>query len=279
MTGYINLSDFLLDRLKSLSNTRISLDLFEDAVLKSNYCSQEEFNKSMKFLLDSDKIEYKVDKNGIYVEIKNRGHSPWVNIPVGRSEYPDSYNPGDTDPCIVPSENSIPYATNDSGGWSTISNIRWYAGGSVGCDWNLTDGQPIVGSESQYNFILNVPVMSIEVPENSRTSISMGIRSFEYTKTDHSPIINSVTMSYPITYSESYDVTISGSFKVTIPWDNLETIGFLINRIEGSNRFPPFLIKFESEQYKCQLESVEYYGHHVNHQREYKFRFSGSRIQ
>lgn len=98
MTGYINLSDFLLDRLKSLSNTRISLDLFEDSILKFDLYSQEEFNKSMKFLLDSDKIEYKVDKYGIRVEVKNRSHSP--------------------------SENPIPYTTSDSGGWSTITNFR-----------------------------------------------------------------------------------------------------------------------------------------------------------
>lgn len=280
MTGYINLSDFLLNQLKSFSNARISLDLFEDSILKSNLCSQEEFNKSMKFLLDSDKIEYKVDKNGIYVEIKNRGHSPWVNIPVGRSEYPDSYNPGDTDPCIVPSENSIPYATNDSGGWSTISNIRWYAGGSVGCDWNLTDGQLIVGSESQYNFILNVPTMTIEISENPER---IPIESFQYARNINVPSEFYSTTFGRQYYQEPIDIqgaTISGSFKIILPLDDTDSIKFLINRAEGYVNLKRFLVKFESEQYDCLIDSVEFnYNTNGRYNNEYTFRFSGSIIQ
>ncbi len=263
MTGYINLSDFLLDRLKSLSNTRISLDLFEDAVLKSNYCSQEEFNKSMKFLLDSDKIEYKVDKYGIRVEVKNRSHSPWVNIPVGRMECPDSYNPGDTDP---------------SGGWSTVSNFRWYTNGSVSTNWDLTDGQLIVGSDPRYKFILNVPTMSIEVPENSER---IPIKSFQYTRTNDTP-----REFYSTTFERQYyqepidqEIIISGSFKIRLPLDDTDSIKFLISRTDGNINLLRFLVKFESEQYKCQLESLEYCGNHEDHQREYKFRFSGSKIQ
>ena len=279
MTGYINLSDFLLDQLKLYSNTKIYLNLFEKAVLKSNYCSQEEFNRSMKFLLDSDKIEYKVDKNGIYVEIKNRGHSPWVNIPVGRSEYPDSYNPGDTDPCIVPSENSIPYATNDSGGWSTISNIRWYAGGSVGCDWNLSNSQLIVGSEPEYKFILDVSAMSITVSENSER---IPIESFNYTKTND----NSDYSVYSITFGRQYqqqpinqsETTIAGHFKIILPLDDTESIKFLVDRSRGTVCYQIFLIKINDEQYKCQIESMEFNYNCIPYN-EYKFRFSGSRIQ
>ena len=249
MTGYINLSDFLLDRLKSLSNTRISLDLFEDSILKSDLYSQEEFNKSMKFLLDSDKIEYKVDKNGIYVEIKNRGHSP--------------------------SENSIPYATSDSGGWSTISNLRWYTSGSVSTNWDLTDGQLIVGSEPRYKFILNVPTMSIEVPENSER---ISIRSLEYTRNIDIPRVFYSTTFEPRSYYDPVE-TVSGSFKIRLPLDDTDSIKFLISRTDGNINLLRFLVKFESEQYKCQLESWEYCRNPENHQREYKFIFSGSRIQ
>ena len=254
MTGYINLSDFLLDRLKSLSNTRISLDLFEDSILKSDLYSQEEFNKSMKFLLDSDKIEYKVDKNGIYVEIKNRGHSP--------------------------SENSIPYATSDSGGWSTISNLRWYTSGSVSTNWDLTDGQLIVGSEPRYKFILNVPTMSIEVPENSER---ISIRSLEYTRNIDIPREFYSTTFERQYYQEPIDIqgaTISGSFKIILPLDNTDSIGFLINQTEGYVNLKRFLIKFESEQYDCLIDSVEFnYNTNGRYNNEYTFRFSGSRIQ
>ena len=264
MTGYINLSDFLLNRLKSLSNTRISLDLFEDAVLKSDYCSQEEFNESMKFLLDSDKIEYKVDKNGIYVEIKNRGHSPWVNISVGRSEYPDSYNSGDTDP---------------SGGWSTVSNFRWYTNGSISTNWGLTDGQLIVGSELRYKFIFDVPTMSIEVPENSER---IPIKSFQYTRTNDTPREFYSTAFERQYYQEPIDqgATISGSFKIILPLDETDVIGFLIYRTEGYVNLKRFLVKFESEQYDCQIVSIEYnYATNGISNNEYTFRFSGSRIQ
>lgn len=274
----INLSDFLLDRLKSISNTRISLDLFEDAVLKSNYCSQDEFNISMKFLLDSDKIEYKVDKDGIRVEVKNRSHSPWVNIPVGRMECPDSYNPGNTDPCIVPSENSIPYATSDSGGWSTVTNFRWYTNGSVSTNWDLTDGQLIVGSDSRYKFILNVPTMTIEVPENSER---ISIDSFQYTRNIDTP-----SEFYSTTFGRQYyqeptdrGATISGRFKITLPLDGTDSIGFLINRTEGYVNLKRFLVKFESEQYDCLTDSIEFnYNTNGISNNEYTVRFSGSRI-
>lgn len=281
MTGYINLSDFLLDRLKSLSNTRISLDLFEDAVLKSNYCSQEEFNKSMKFLLDSDKIEYKVDKNGIYVEIKNRGHSPWVNIPTGTihtGRYdPPSYELEDRDPCIVPSENSIPYAISDSGGWSTITNFRWYTNGSVSTNWDLTDGQLIVGSDPQYKFILNVPTMTIEVPENSER---FSIRSLEYTYNIDSSAFYSTTFGRQY-YQEPIDqgATISGSFKIRLLLDDIDSIKVLVDQSNGSVYYPLLLIKTDRNQYNCQIESVEYSTTGEEYYNEYKFRFSGSRIQ
>ena len=280
MTGYINLSDFLLDRLKSLLNTRISLDLFEDSILKSDLCSQEEFNKSMKFLLDSDKIEYKVDKYGIRVEVENRSHSPWVNIPVGRMECPDSYNPGDTDPCIVPSENLIPYAISDSGGWSTVSNFRWYTNGSISTNWDLTDGQLIVGSDPRYKFILNVPTMIIEVPENSER---IPIKSFQYTRTNDTPREFYSTTFERQYYQEPIDIqgaTISGSFKIILPLDNTDSIGFLINQTEGYVNLKRFLIKFESEQYDCLIDSVEFnYNTNGRYNNEYTFRFSGSRIQ
>ena len=264
MTGYINLSDFLLDRLKSLSNTRISLDLFEDAVLKSNYCSQEEFNKSMKFLLDSDKIEYKVDKYGIRVEVENRSHSPWVNIPVGRDSIVDRNT----------------YATSDSGGWSTVSNFRWYTNGSVSTNWDLTDGQLIVGSESRYKFILNVPTMIIEVPENPER-ISIG--SLKYTRNINVPSEFYSTTFERQYYQEPIDIqgaTISGSFKIILPLDNTDSIGFLINQTEGYVNLKRFLIKFESEQYDCLIDSVEFnYNTNGRYNNEYTFRFSGSRIQ
>ena len=270
MTGYINLSDFLLNQLKSLSNTRISLDLFEDAVLKSNYCSQEEFNKSMKFLLDSDKIEYKVDKNGIYVEIKNRDHSPWVNIPVGRSEYPDSYNPGDTDSCVIPQ--------NDDNRFSTISNFRWYTNGSVSTNWNIIDGQLIVGSESRYKFILNVPTMTIEVPENSER---IPIESFQYTRTNDTPREFYSTTFGRQYYQEPIDqgATISGSFKIRLLLDDIDSIKVLVDQSNGSVYYPLLLIKTDRNQYNCQIESVEYSTTGEEYYNEYKFRFSGSRIQ
>ncbi len=278
MTGYINLSDFLLDRLKSLSNTRISLDLFEDAVLKSNYCSQEEFNKSMKFLLDSDKIEYKVDKNGIYVEIKNRGHSPWVNIPVGRIESRDYYNSEESDPCIVPSENSIPYATSDSDGWSTVSNFRWYTNGSISKPWDLTDGQLIIGSDQRYKFILNVPTMIIEVPENSER---IPIKSFQYTRTNDTPREFYSTAFERQYYREPIDqgATISGSFKIRLLLDDIDSIKVLVDQSNGSVYYPLLLIKTDRNQYNCQIESVEYSTTGEEYYNEYKFRFSGSKIQ
>jgi len=263
MTGYINLSDFLLDRLKSLSNTRISLDLFEDAVLKSNYCSQEEFNKSMKFLLDSDKIEYKVDKYGIRVEVKNRSHSPWVNIPVGRDSIVDRNT----------------YATSDSGGWSTVSNFRWYTNGSVSTNWDLTDGQLIIGSDQRYKFILNVPTMTIEVPENSER---ISIDSFQYTRNIDTPSEFYSTTFGRQYYQEPIDqgTTISGRFKITLPLDGTDSTGFLINRTEGYVNLKRFLVKFESEQYDCLTDSIEF-NCNTNgiSNNEYTFRFSGLRIQ
>lgn len=261
MTGYIYLSDFLLDRLKSFSNARISLDLFEDAVLKSNYCSQEEFNKSMKFLLDSDKIEYKVDKYGIRVEVKNRSHSPWVNIPVGRAEYPDYYNSGDTDP---------------SGGWSTVSNFRWHTSGSISTNWDLTDGQLIVGSELRYKFIFDVPSMSIEVPENSER---VSIKSLEYTRNIDIPRVFYSTTFEPQYYYDPVE-TVSGSFKIILPLDDTDSIEFLISRTDGNVNLSRFLVKFESEQYDGLIDSVEFnYNTNERYNNEYTFRFSGSRIQ
>ena len=262
MTGYINLSDFLLDRLKSLSNTRISLDLFEDAVLKSNYCSQEEFNKSMKFLLDSDKIEYKVDKYGIRVEVKNRSHSPWVNIPVGRDSIVDRNT----------------YATSDSGGWSTVSNFRWYTNGSISTNWDLTDGQLIVGSDPRYKFILNVPTMIIEVPENSER---ISIRSLEYTRTNDTPREFYSTAFERQYYREPIDqgATISGSFKIRLLLDDIDSIKVLVDQSNGSVYYPLLLIKTDRNQYNCQIESVEYSTTGEEYYNEYKFRFSGSKIQ
>jgi len=122
--------------------------------------------------------------------------------------------------------------------------------------------------------------MIIEVPENSER---IPIKSFQYTRTNDTPREFYSTTFERQYYQEPIDIqgaTISGSFKIILPLDNTDSIGFLINQTEGYVNLKRFLIKFESEQYDCLIDSVEFnYNTNGRYNNEYTFRFSGSRIQ
>jgi hypothetical protein len=85
------------------------------------------------------------------VEEGNGSGPTWTVITSGRYCTRDSYNPGDNDPCVVPSSSyNYSYSKNHrlafSGSFTKILNIKWYTSGSVKTNWGLgTGGMLLVG--------------------------------------------------------------------------------------------------------------------------------------
>lgn len=77
-----------------------------------------------------------------------------TTITQGRYCTMDSYNPGLSNPCVVPTSdlNYSYWKTHNiafSGDFTQISNIRWYTSGSIATSWALgTDGYLAVGIKS-----------------------------------------------------------------------------------------------------------------------------------
>ena len=84
------------------------------------------------------------------------GASPGVATVITQGRYAamDSYNPGLSNPCVVPSAdlNYSYWKTHNvafSGDFTQISNIRWYTSGNVKKNWALgTDGGLFVAVKS-----------------------------------------------------------------------------------------------------------------------------------
>lgn len=83
---------------------------------------------------------------------EGNGASPtWTTITQGRYCTRDAYNPGDNDPCVVPSAGfNYSYWKHHriyfSGSFTKINNIRWFASGNVKTNWALgTGGMLLVG--------------------------------------------------------------------------------------------------------------------------------------
>jgi len=81
----------------------------------------------------------------VNVEEGNGAGPTWTVITSGRYCTRDSYNPGDNDPCVVPSAgNNYSYWKNHriafSGTFTKILNIKWYTSGSVASNWDLGTG-------------------------------------------------------------------------------------------------------------------------------------------
>lgn len=84
------------------------------------------------------------------------GAAPGVATVITQGRYctMDSYNPGLSNPCVVPtsSYNYSYWKTHNlafSGDFTQISNIRWYTSGSVRTSWALgTNGGLFVGVKS-----------------------------------------------------------------------------------------------------------------------------------
>jgi hypothetical protein len=83
---------------------------------------------------------------------EGNGASPtWTTITQGRYCTRDSYNPGDNDPCVVPSAGfNYSYWKHHriyfSGTFTKINNIRWFTSGNVKTNWALgTGGMLLVG--------------------------------------------------------------------------------------------------------------------------------------
>ncbi len=77
---------------------------------------------------------------------EGNGASPtWSTITTGRYCTTDAYNPGDNNPCVVPSA-GFHYSywkhhrLNFSGTFTKISNIRWFTSGSIKTNWTLGTG-------------------------------------------------------------------------------------------------------------------------------------------
>lgn len=77
---------------------------------------------------------------------EGNGASPtWTTITQGRYCTRDSYNPGDNDPCVVPSAAfNYSYWKHHriyfSGSFTKINNIRWFASGNIKTNWALGTG-------------------------------------------------------------------------------------------------------------------------------------------
>ncbi len=75
-------------------------------------------------------------------------------ITQGRYATTDNYNPGLSNPCVVPTTgfNYSYWKTHNiafSGQYTQISNIRWYTSGAIRTNWNLgTDAGLFVGVKS-----------------------------------------------------------------------------------------------------------------------------------
>jgi len=86
-------------------------------------------------------------------ELNGSGPTATV-ITQGRYCTMDSYNPGLSNPCVVPATglNYSYWKTHNiafSGDFTQISNIRWYTSGAVRTNWALgTDGGLFVGVKS-----------------------------------------------------------------------------------------------------------------------------------
>ncbi len=84
------------------------------------------------------------------------GATPGVATTITQGRYctMDSYNPGLSNPCVVPSADvNYSYWKHHniafSGDFTQISNIRWYTSGTIASSWALgTDGYLAVGIKS-----------------------------------------------------------------------------------------------------------------------------------
>lgn len=75
-------------------------------------------------------------------------------ITTGRYCTRDSYNPGDNDPCVVPTAGSNYSYWKTHGlqvtgtSYTTISNIRIYGSGTIASDWDLNSGKVVIGNKT-----------------------------------------------------------------------------------------------------------------------------------
>ena len=81
----------------------------------------------------------------VNVEEGNGAGPTWTVITSGRYCTRDSYNPGDNDPCVVPTAgNNFSYAKSHRIAWTgigtKISNIRWYTSGNIATNWACGTG-------------------------------------------------------------------------------------------------------------------------------------------
>lgn len=248
MVDINELSKEILYKINSLRHERLNLDDFIQDLKYNELGTDNEIESALKILLDFDKIEYKVDNVGIYVELKDI----WTTIPSGRITRPDWYDPRDTNPYVVPyrsprdGRTNTTFVVQPSGEFTSVSNMRFYAGGSVTSAWQQNPLLP----NPKFNFILDTSSTSIEILETHERII---VRSLNYSRSLYS---------------------ISGSFRITIPPITFESLEFLIQR--SDNNRATFIIKFESEEYKCQIGRIQSNQYNFNH--EYTFEFSGSQI-
>jgi hypothetical protein len=97
------------------------------------------------------------------------GAAPGVATVITQGRYctSDTYNPGLSNPCVVPTSglNYSYWKTHNiafSGTFTQISNIRWYTSGSIATTWALgTDGYLAVGIKSTGDN--GLPIASYEV--------------------------------------------------------------------------------------------------------------------
>jgi len=85
----------------------------------------------------------------VNIQEGNGASVTWTTITAGRYCTEDAYNPGTTDPCVVP-DSGLNYSfwkhhsLSIGGSYTQITNIRWYTDGAIG--WTLgTNGLLGVG--------------------------------------------------------------------------------------------------------------------------------------
>lgn len=90
----------------------------------------------------------------VNIEEGNGATATWTVITSGRYCTRDAYNPGDNDPCVVPTSGfNFSYTKNHRMAWTgigkKISNIRWYTSGNIATNWACgTGGGLYVGVKS-----------------------------------------------------------------------------------------------------------------------------------
>jgi len=157
----------------------------------------------------------------VVVQEGNGSPVTWTTISQGRYCTMDSNNPGDLNPCVIPTSNFNysfwkHHRLYISGSFTKINNIRWFTSGNVATNWNLgTNGMLMVGLRDTPTLGHGCPVGSYQVAVGTvgttGTSFMDGTSGHAYYKGQSASPGNadSYTSSAPLTI-DSNDYTAEG---------------------------------------------------------------------